>query len=81
MVEVAQRVVVINHLGGSQVYAAQDNVGLGTWFEVRLQWGLPIELDGHVDDIAPLHQAERGRVCPATGDVYAHRATAPYYLV
>ena len=76
-----QFVVGADHLSGSQVDAAQDDVRLAAGLHVGLQGLLPVELDSQVDHVAALNQAEGGRVGPASGNVDAHRTACPYNLV
>ena len=56
-------------------------MGITTRADICLQWRLPIEFDGEVDDITTLHEAERRSVGPTTGNINAHRTSRPHYLV
>ena len=81
MVEVAQLFKSGDDLRSAEVDAAQDDMMVAAGLDISLQRRLTIELDGEVDDVAALHKAEGRGVSPATGDVDAHRAATPYYLV
>ncbi len=79
--EVGQLFVCLHHLDSPEVYAPQHYVRLAARAYVCLQRRLAVEFDCQVDDVAPLHEAEWRRVCPSSGDVDAHGAARPHYLV
>ena len=68
-------------LHGTQVDGAQDNLEVLAWLHIRLQRGLSVQLNGHVDHIASIIQAIGRRVCPPACQVDAHRTSRPHNLV
>ena len=59
----------------------QNDVGLGAGLHVGLDGRLAVELYGQVDDAPALHEAVGRGVGPAAGNVDAHGAAGPHYLV
>ena len=78
---VGELVVGADDLGRTEVDAAQHDVRLTTGLDIGLDGGLPVELDGKVDDIAALHETERRGVGPTAGNVDAHGGTPPDNLI
>ena len=73
MHKITQLLAGFYHLHGTQVDTTQHTTGLLAGAHIGLQWGLTIELDGQVDDIATLHQTVRRGIGPTTCDIDTHR--------
>ena len=71
----------LHHLHSTKVDTTEYDMVVLRGFDVGLQWGLPIQFDGQVDDAAALHQTIRRCIRPSACDIYPDRRTSPDYLV
>ena len=81
MHEVGELFVCLYYLNGTKVNATQYDAWLMRRTDKGLEWGLSVELDSEVDDIAAFHQTIGWGISPTTSYVDTHRRTSPYDLV
>ena len=71
----------MHYLHSTEIYTSQDYVVMYCRLDVALQWGLSIEFNGYIDNVASYGEAIRRSICPTSCEVNAYGASAPYYLV